>query len=281
MDLSKAFDTVDHIILLRKLKLIGLESKSLTWFESYLSNRLQKTSINNTLSSSLPVSVGVLQGSILSPLLFIIYVNELPNIVKHCKITLYDDDTLLYYSSNSPKDIEQRINEDLVSICKWLDVNLLTLNCAKSKFLLFGSNRRLKSFTNVSIHVNNQQLAREQSFKYLGINFSENLNWSDYLSDVSTKINQRIGLLRRVKALIPLKDRLTIYNSLILLDYADIIWGKNNCNLMDQLQILQNKDANTILDALSYPPPLKLSQIYTGTHLPTGVIYIECCPFSN
>ena len=88
LDLNEAFDTVDHNILLRKLKLIGLDSKSLNWFESYLSNRLQKTSISNTLSSPLPVSVGVPQGSILGPLLFIIYVNEMPNIVKHCKIIL-------------------------------------------------------------------------------------------------------------------------------------------------------------------------------------------------
>ena len=250
LDLSKAFDTVDHNILLPKLKLIGLDSKSLTWFESYLSNRLQKTSISNTLSSPLPVSVGVPQGSILGPLLFIIYVNEMPNIVKHCEIILYADDTLLYYSSNSAKDIEQRINEDLLSISKWLDENLLTLNCAK--FLLFGSNRRLKAFTNVSIPVNNQQLARQQAFKYLGITFWENLNWSDYLTDVSTKINQRIGLLRRVKAFLSVKDRLTIYISLILplFDYADIIWGdKNNSTLMDQLQILQNKATKTILDA--------------------------------
>jgi hypothetical protein len=86
-------------------------------------------------------------------------------------------------------------------------------------------------------------------------------------------------LLRRVKVFIPLKARLTIHNSLILplFDYADIIWGdKNNTTLMDQLQILQNKAAKTILDALTYPPPLKLSQTYTGTHLPTGDTYIEC-----
>ena len=176
----------------------------------------------------------------------------MPNIVKHCKIILYADDTLLYYSSNSVKDIELCVNEDLHSICKWLDENLLTLNCAKSKFLLFGGNRRLKTFTNISIYVNDQQLAREQTFKYLGITFSENLTWSDHISNVSIKINQRIGLLRRVKVFIPLKARLTIYNSLILplFDYADIIWGdKNNTTLMHQLQILQNKAANTILDA--------------------------------
>jgi hypothetical protein len=96
----------------------------------------------------------------------------MPNIVKHCTILLYADDTLLYYSSKSASDIEKYVNEDLNLISQWLDQNLLTLNC---KFVLFGSNSRLKSFTNISIHVNEHQLARERTFKYLGITFSENL----------------------------------------------------------------------------------------------------------
>ena len=149
-----------------------------------------------------------------------------------------------YYSSNSAREIEKYVNEDLHLICRWLNENLLTLNCAKSKFVLFGSTKRLKAFTNIFIHVNDHELAREQTFKYLGITFSENLTWTDHLSNISTKINQRIGLLRRVKMFIPLKARLTIYNALILplFDYANIVWGdKNNTSFMDQLQILQNK----------------------------------------
>ncbi|CAB4035301.1 Hypothetical predicted protein, partial [Paramuricea clavata] len=90
-----------------KLKSVGLDDNSLNWFESYLSSRQQATSINSTLSSSLPVSVGVPQGSTLGPLLFIIYINNMPNIVKHCKILLYADDTLLYYSSKSASDIKK------------------------------------------------------------------------------------------------------------------------------------------------------------------------------
>ena len=176
----------------------------------------------------------------------------MPSIVKHCKVILYADDTFLYYSSNSAREIEKYVNEDLHLICRWLDENLLTLNCTKSKFVLFGSSKRLKAFTNISIHVNDHELAREQTFKYLGITFSENLTWTDHLSNISTKINQRIGLLRRVKMFIPLKARLTIYNALILplFDCADIVWGdKNNTSLMDQLQILQNKAAKTIFVA--------------------------------
>ena len=104
----------------------------------------------------------------LGPLLFIIHINDMSNIVKHCKILLYADGTLLlYYSSKSACDIEKNVNEDLNLIAQWLDQNLLTLNCKKSKFVLFGSNTRLKSFTNISIHVNEHQLARERTFKYL------------------------------------------------------------------------------------------------------------------
>ena len=164
----------------------------------------------------------------------------MPNIVKHCKILLHADDTLLYYSSKSASDIEKYVNKDLNLISQWLDQNLLTLNCKKSKFILFGSNRHVKSFNDISIHVNEHQLACEHNFKYPGITFSENLSWSDHLN-ISTKINQRIGLLRRIKAFNPLKTRLIIYDAFILplFDYGDIIWGdKNNSSLMDQLQVL-------------------------------------------
>ena len=178
LDFSNAFDTVDHAILLCKLKFVGLDDNSLNWFESYLSSHQQVTSIDNTLSSCLPVSVGVPQESILGPLLFIIYINDMPNIVKHCKISLYTDNTLLCYSSKSACNTEKYVNEDLNLISQWLDQNLLTLNCKKSEFVLFGSNSRLKSFTNISIHVNEHQLARELTFKYLGITFTENLTWA-------------------------------------------------------------------------------------------------------
>ncbi len=117
----------------------------------------------------------------------------------------------------------------------------------------------------------NLPVKRERTFKYLRITFSENLTWSDHLNNISTKINQRIGLLRRIKAFIPLKTRLIIYNALILplFDYGDIIWGdKNNSSLMNQLQVLQNKAAKTILDAPAYPHPLKPSTNYTPTTYP-------------
>ena len=120
LDLSKAFDTVDHQILLKKLHCLGLNNNSMEWFKSYLSDREQVTSIGNCLSSSRSVTVGVPQGSILGPLLFTVYVNDLPRSLKYCKIILYADDTLIYYSAKSTQDVPTFLNKDLESASPWL-----------------------------------------------------------------------------------------------------------------------------------------------------------------
>ncbi|CAB4027542.1 Hypothetical predicted protein, partial [Paramuricea clavata] len=120
LDLAKAFDTVDHCILLSKLSAIGVSPSSIKWFESYLSNRKQRTSCGNELSDALPVTVGVPQGSILGPLLFVVYINNLPDAVINSEVTLYADDTVLYYFSKDPRLLEDKLNEDLLRVAHWL-----------------------------------------------------------------------------------------------------------------------------------------------------------------
>ena len=138
IDLRKAFDTVDHTLLIRKLKHIGLSEAVINWFSSYLSLRTAVTSINNITSSPKPVTVGVPQGSILGPLLFLIFINELPQCLKHCKSILYADDTLIYYTARTETELQDKINEDLNSLYQWLNNNLLTLNYEKTKFMIFA-----------------------------------------------------------------------------------------------------------------------------------------------
>ena len=138
LDLRKAFATVNHQI-----------ETTMEWFKSSLSDHEQVTSIGNCLSSSRSVTVGVPQGSILGPLLFIIYVND-------------------YYSAKSTQDVQTFLNKDLESASLWLQSNLLTLNCSKSRFLLFESKRRLKSLGTVAICINDSLLKEAISFKYLG-----------------------------------------------------------------------------------------------------------------
>jgi hypothetical protein len=125
IDLRKAFDTVDHELLILKLRNLGF-STVINWFTSYLSSRTVVTSINNSTSSARPVTVDVPQGSILGPLLFLIFINDLPQCLNHCKSILYADDTLLYYSAKSTTEHEAKINADLQSLSHWLNNNLLT-----------------------------------------------------------------------------------------------------------------------------------------------------------
>ena len=200
------------------------------------SNRNQVTVVSNAVSSSKQVSVGVSQGSVLGPLLFLIYANDSPLSPIHCEISLYADDTVIYYSSGNAHDIENRINSDLERLCKWFDNNLLTLNISKCKFIIYGSSCKLIKFKNVSISVNDIPLSKTNSFKYLGVTIQQNLTWSEHIDNIGKKVNQRLGLIRRIKHLLPFQARLTLYNSLVLplFDYNDIIWGdKNNSSLSE------------------------------------------------
>ena len=168
---------------------------------------------------------------------------------------MYADDTVIHYSSKSVKSIETKLNEDLLNVHKWFADNLLSLKEKKSKFMLIGGHQRLKSCSAVSICINGSTLERVDTFKCLGIIVNQNMTWSDHIESVVAKANQRIGLLKGVKHLLPRHARITLYNALILpiLDYADIVWGdKDNITLMKMLQIVQNKAAKIILDLPMY-----------------------------
>ena len=126
LDLSKAFD-MNHDVLLSRLSSIGVCPSDLLWFKSYLDNRLQCTSCGDVLSDPLPVSIGVPQGSILGPFLFLVYVNDLPDCMGHSNVSLYADDTVLYCTSFSAKDLEDKLNSDMVKISHWLHMNKLSI----------------------------------------------------------------------------------------------------------------------------------------------------------
>ena len=250
LDLSKAFDTVGHHLLLRKLMNIGLTSSTTQWFRSYLTNRSQITSVGDALSSATKMPVGVPQGSLLGPLLFLIYVNDLPDCHLASDIILYADDTVVYYSSKSVSDLEHHINADLRTVSEWFSRNFLTLNISKCNFVIFGSPQKLNRIQNILVKVEDTCIERTQSFKYLGVTLNQSMSWADHVDAISTKINQRIGLIRRIRDVLPLQVRVTLYNTLILplFDYGDVIWGdKNNDTIMSELQILQNKAAKVLL----------------------------------
>ena len=141
LDLSEAFDAVDYEILMSKLSSVGVSPRSLEWFSSYLSNRNQQTSCDNKLSEALPVTFGVPQGSILGPLAFLVYINELPAAIQHSEVSSYADDAVLYRFAKEPRELESKLNADLCNVALWLKANRLTLKLSKTKPILIGSNR--------------------------------------------------------------------------------------------------------------------------------------------
>ena len=145
-----ALNTVDHKILIAKLSCMGLLIKSLNWFKSYITNRKQQTSCDDELSDSLPVTFRVPQGSVLGPLLFLVFINGLLDAVQHTDISLYADDTVLHCFSDSLHELEKCLNEDLRNVAVWSRENRLTLNLEKTKSMLIGSNRKLGIISTLS-----------------------------------------------------------------------------------------------------------------------------------
>ena len=168
------------------------------------------------------------------------------NVLEYSNISLYADNAILYYFSTSIKDLEEKLNADLLKVGDWLKEHRLTLNINKTKAMVIGSGKKFRNLTSASIKVYNEEIEKVQQYMHLGVIFTTNMTWTAHIEHLCAKINKRLGLLKRIKHLLPLYARLLYYNSLVLplFDYGDLVWkDKNNCTLMQDLQILQAKAA--------------------------------------
>ncbi len=176
LDYRRAFETIDRFILIEKLKKIGIKGHVLDWFNSYLTERLQKVRFGDSVSEELPVNHGVPQGSVLGPILFIFYINDIVDSVKKCKIQMFADDTLIYMSSNNCEDLCKILNEDLLNIDRWLKFNSMSLNPTKTKYMIV-TNRNVNVDETYSIKVDNVEIERVNSIKYLGVYIDSHLTF--------------------------------------------------------------------------------------------------------
>ena len=240
IDLQKAFDTVDHGILSEKLKSIGVSST--TWFDSYLDNRQQCVDINGSRSEFLTVTCGVPQGSILGPLLFLVYINDM-NISLSCKLSLYADDSALLFAHRDARIIADRLSLELSSCKKWLVDNRLSLHVGKTESLLFGSKRRLKG-VDFRVFCDETPVERKFTVKYLGVLLDDSVSGSAHAGDVLKACAGRLAFLYRQSSLLDTKCRQTLCATLIqpYIDYCCSSWYCSlTVALKERLNVMQRK----------------------------------------
>ena len=250
MDLSKAFDTLDHQILLSKLYHYGVRGVSLDWFRNYLSDRSQYVHVNNTNSELLPITCGVPQGSILGPLLFLIYINDLPSTSKHAITVLFADDTNALYTGNTYDELRTIVGRDLTILSDWFRSNKLALNEIKTKYIIFHNiyNRPPEDFV---ITINGVTLERVQITQFLGVHIQENLNWKAHIEQVCNKISRSTAILAKLKHYIPRYALRIIYNSLCVshASYALPVWGGSPPGYLKRLITLLKKGIRHVCNA--------------------------------
>ena len=243
LDLKKAFDTVNHPILFEKLYHYGVRGNALEFFKSYLSNRKQYVSCNNTSSHITTIEYGVPQGSVLGPLLFIIYVNDIVNAVQGMKIRLFADDTAFFIHGKDVDMIYNKMRDCLVRLSNWFKCNRLTLHLDKTCYSIYHGPKKKIPRRYDKISIDGHIIHREHKIKYLGLIIDETLSWRDHVDYIIASLSKFYGIFNKIKLLVPKKYKLAIYDAYVYskIRYGIEIYGSLNVTLRKRLQIVSNK----------------------------------------
>ena len=241
IDFSKAFDTVDHKLLLQKMKLYGIQGTANQWFHDYLSNRYQYVTYNGVKSKQEIITCGVPQGSLLGPLLFLLYVNDLYLVTKASLPVLFADDTNIFITGKNSKEMCDKINEDLENIREWLCCNKLSLNILKTHYMVFTP--RNKVVNDIDICINDVRIERVYVTKFLGIQIDSQLNWKKHIDYICKKLSKCVGIIAKARKKLYKSSLITLYYSFAYpyFIYCNHVWGNTFKTSLEKMVLVQKK----------------------------------------
>lgn len=282
LDFSKAFDTVNHKILLSKLNRYGIRGNALSWFTNYLQNRQQYVKIDNYESTKLTMKCGVPQGSTLGPLLFLLYINDMPNSTTKLSFRIFADDTNVFYACNNAKDLESVMNQELTKILHYCDINKLSINFKKTNFMILSSKRNIPK-------INIMNIDCKTYIKYLGTYIDHKLNWEQQIRHVNSKLSKNTGIINKLKHYVNLKTLRQLYFNLIYpyLHYAILSWGNTYKTRLEKLNVTHNRIVKNIFfannreSANPYYALLEILKIENIVKLKTGLLTYKIISNTN
>lgn len=248
IDLSKAFNMVDHKLLLDKLNLMGVRGVAFDWFKNYLHQRKQYVNFNNVNSDYKFIERSVPQGSILGPILFNIYINDIVETVQNVNITLFADDCCIFYSHTDLNILKELVNSDLKTVYDWIIYNKLAINFSKCHYILF-SRKRNTLLNNFRMVINDNEINRVSFTNFLGIIIDEKLNWKKHVTFLVNKLNKYRAIMFLTRTRLTKNSLKLIYYSLIYSNvlYGNVIWGNSNNSILKPLETAQKKIIRTIM----------------------------------
>ena len=288
LDQSKAFDTVDHEILLDKLSHYGIRGHSNDFFRTYLTNRRQFTSINGKKSESRYQRCGVPQGSVLGPLFFLIYINDIQHVIDHESLRLFADDTGVFQYDKNLNRLINTVKTNFTKLLEWFKCNKLTINHTKSNFSIYHTKNRNVPNDITRIQIGDIDIKRENSVKYIGLTIDEELNWKKHIDILIKSLVKYFGLFNNIKYFVTEKLARQLYYAFIYsrIKYGIEVYGSCSLNLKKKIQVIQNKLLKLILrrhprtstnELHSNMKILKVEDIYTYSLS----LFVHDCLHSN